>query len=139
MLQLLGPRFWNMWTSKWTKNSDEMAKLLSHWRGARSEVWEYSHGHGQLLIRFFREGPHAGRSMYLLCRDCRSVHFHNSWPDMDVRVDWTSGSDGSAHTILDGARLRVECGAVLAIESDTFVSLRDQEQIRPAPVLARQT
>jgi len=58
---------------------------------------------------------------------------------MNVRFDWTSGSDGSAHTILDGARLRVECGAVLAIESDTFVSLRDQEQIRPAPVLARQT
>jgi hypothetical protein len=43
-----------------------------------------------------------------------------------VRVDWTSGTDGSAHTVTDGGRLRTECGAVLAIESDSFVSLRDQ-------------
>ena len=125
-----------MWTSKWTKNSDEMAKLLGHWRGARAEVWEYTHGHTQLLIRFFREGPHAVRSMYLLCRDCRLVHFYNSWPDMEVRVDWT-GSEGSSHTVCDGARLRVECGAVFAIESDTFISLRDQEQIKANPLLVR--
>lgn len=124
-----------MWTSKWTKNSDEMAKLMGHWRGSRAEVWEYSHGHSQLLIRFYREGPHGLRSMYLLCRDCRSAHFLHSWPDMEVRVDWTVGGAGSAHTVFDGARLRVECGAVLAIESDTFISLRDQEQIR-TPALA---
>ena len=128
-----------MWTSKWTKNSDEMAKLLGHWRGARAEVWEYSHGHAQLLIRFFREGPHTARSMYLLCRDCRSVHFYSSWPDMDVRIDWTSGSAGSSHVVSDGTRLRVECGAVFAIESDTFISIREQEQMRASSLLLRQS
>jgi hypothetical protein len=139
MLRRFRRRLVTMWASKWTKNSDEMAKLLGHWRGARAEAWEYSHGHGQLLIRFFREGPHAGRSMYLLCRDCRSVHFHNSWPDMDVRVDWTSGSDVSSHTVSDGTRLRVECGAVLALESDTFICLRDNEPTRPPSLLVRQS
>jgi hypothetical protein len=103
-----------------------MAKLLGHWRGARAELWEYSHSHGQLLIRFFRESPNSVHSMYLLCKDCRTVHFHNSWPDMEVRVDWTSSAEGSAHTVSDGSRLRVECGAVFAVESDTFISLRDQ-------------
>jgi hypothetical protein len=118
--------FERMWSAKWTKTSDEMAKLLGHWRGARAEVWEYSHVHGQLLIRFFREGTSPLHSMYLLCKDCRVIHFQNSWPDMDVRVDWTSGTEGSIHTVSDNSRMRVECGAVLAIESDTFVSLRDQ-------------
>jgi hypothetical protein len=103
-----------------------MAKLLGHWRGARAEVWEFSHTHCQLLIRFFREGNHQLHSMYLLCKDCRTVHFHNSWPEMEVHVDWTSGSELSAHTVSDRSHLRVECGAVLAIESDTFISLRDQ-------------
>jgi len=112
--------------SKWTKTSDEMAKLLGHWRGARAEIWEYSHAHGQLLIRFFRESPRPVHSMYLLCKDCRAVQFHNSWPEMEVRVDWTSSGEGSAHTVCDRTRLRVECGAVFAIESDTFISLRDQ-------------
>ena len=115
-----------MWSAKWTKTSDEMAKLLGHWRGARAEIWEFSHARSQLLIRFFREGTNPLHSMYLLCKDCRTVYFHNSWPDMEVRVDWTSGTDGSAHTVTDGGRLRTECGAVLAIESDSFVSLRDQ-------------
>jgi hypothetical protein len=109
---------------KWTKTSDEMAKLLGHWRGARAEIWEFSHAHCQLLIRFFREGTNPLHSMYLLCKDCRNVTFHNSWPEMEVRVDWTSGPE--THTVSDGGRLRVNCGAVFAIESDTFISLRDQ-------------
>jgi hypothetical protein len=111
---------------RWTKTSDEMARLLGHWRGARAEVWEFSHVHCQLLIRFFREGINPLHSMYLLCKDCRNVHFHNSWPEMDVRVDWTCGSEVSSHTVSDGARLRLDCGAVFGIESDTFISLRDQ-------------
>jgi hypothetical protein len=57
---------------------------------------------------------------------------------MDVRIDWTSGEDGSSHTVSDGTRLRVECGAVLAIESDTFISLREQEQMRASSLLIRQ-
>ena len=103
-----------------------MAKILDHWRGARAEVWEYLHSHGQLLIRFFREGPNPLHSMYLLCKDCRTVHFHNSWPEMEVRVDWMSGTEGSMHTVSDRAHLRVECGAVLAAESDIFISLLEQ-------------
>ena len=103
-----------------------MAKLLAHWRGARAEIWEYSHIHGQLLIRFFRDATSPLHSMYLLCKDCRAVHFHNSWPDMDVRVDWTSGAEYSTHTVSDGTRMHVDCGAVFAIESATFISLRDQ-------------
>ena len=115
-----------MWTSRWTKSSDELARLLAHWRGARAEVWEYSCGHGQLVIRIFREGPNPMHSLYLLCKDCRSVQFHSSWPEMDVRVDWKSGDDTPRHTVSDGNRLRVDCGGLFAVESDTFIHLGDQ-------------
>jgi len=118
----------NMWPSKWTKTAEELAKLLEHWDGAKAEVWEYSSHHGQLLIRFFREGTHASHSLYLLCKDCRTVHFQAYWLNMQVRVNLKSESGTSAHFVSDGDRLRVECGAVSAAQSDAFIHLGDQSK-----------
>jgi hypothetical protein len=123
-----------MSTGIWTKTADELAKLIERWDGAKAAVWEYSASHGQLLIRFFREGNHSQPSLYLLCKDCRSVHFQAYWLNMQVRVDLKSdagNSGNSGHVVSDGDRLRVLCGAVSATLSDTAVSLRDLPSHHP--------
>jgi hypothetical protein len=112
-----------MWPKHWTKTADQLAKLLVHWDGAKAQVWEYSTSHGQLLIRFFREGGNPLHSLYLLCNDCRTVHFHSYWLNMQVRIELRSETD---HLVTDGDRLRVECGAVSGAETDTLLHLQYQ-------------
>lgn len=115
-----------MWPSNWTKTADQLEKLLEHWDGAKAQVWEYSANHSQLLIRFFREGTHSMRSLYLLCKDCRLVHFHAYWLNMHLRVELKSGTE---HIICDGDRLKVECGTVSAVEADQVLHLSDQSHL----------
>ena len=114
--------------SSWTKSADDLAKLIERWDGAKGEVWEYSALHGQLLIRFFREGSNSQQSLFLLCKDCRMVHFQAYWLNMQVRLDLKSdagNSGNSGHVVSDGERLRVHCGAVLGLQCDRLISLRD--------------
>ena len=115
-----------MWPSNWTKTADQLGKLLEHWDGAKAQVWEYSASHGQLLIRFFREGASTTHSLYLLCKDCRTVHFHAYWLNMQVRVHLRSEAD---HVVSDGDRLRVECGALSAAETDRILHLQNQHSL----------
>ena len=115
-----------MWPSNWTKTADELARLLEHWEGAKAQVWEYSASHGQLLIRFFREGASTTHSLYLLCKDCRSVHFHAYWLNMQVRVHLRSETD---HVVSDGERLRVECGALSGTETDRVLHIQNQNTL----------
>jgi len=107
----------------WTRTADQLAKLLEHWQGAKAEVWEYSAAHRQLLIRFYREGTNPTHSLYLLCKDCRTVHFHAYWLDTQIRVNLKSETE---HSLSDGDRLRVECGALSAIEAHEVVHLNSQ-------------
>ena len=115
-----------MWPSKWTKSADELLKLLDHWDGAKGEVWEYSANQQQLLVRFFRERPNSHSSMFLLCKDCRIVHFQTYWLDMQVRVSLKSDSQPRAYVVSDGERLRIECAEVFAAESDVLIRLPDK-------------
>ena len=115
-----------MWPSKWTKSADELIKLLEHWDGAKGEVWEYSAIQRQLLIRFFRERPNSHSSMFLLCKECRTVHFHTYWLDMQVRVNFKTDSQPRSYVVSDGDRFRIECGEVFAAESDVLIRLPDK-------------
>ena len=63
------------------------------------------------------------RSLYLLCKDCRTVHFQAYWLDMQVRVDLKSET---GHLVSDRDRLRVECGALSAAETDKVVHFHVQ-------------
>jgi len=115
-----------MWPAKWTKTAEELIKLLEHWDGAKAEVWEYSASQHQMLLRFFRERSNSHQSMFLLCKDCRTVHFQAYWLDMQVRVSLKSDSQPRAYTVSDGDRLRIECAEVFAAESDVLIRLPDK-------------
>jgi hypothetical protein len=115
-----------MWPSKWTKTAEELVKLLEHWDGAKGEVWEYSANQRQMLIRFFRERPNSHQSLFLLCRECRTVHFQTYWLDMQVKVSLKTDGQPRFYTVTDGDRLRIECAEVLAAESDMLIRLPDK-------------
>jgi len=115
-----------MWPSKWTKTAEELIKLLEHWDGAKGEVWEYSANQRQMLIRFFRERSNSHQSMFLLCKECRTVHFQTYWLDMQIQVGLKSDSQPRSYTVSDGDRLRIECAEVMAAESDVLIRLPDK-------------
>ena len=110
-----------MWPSKWLRIENDSPELLTQCRGLRAEVWEYQVGHGQLLVRFFREGSLAG--IYLYCKICHRVQFDSYWLSADVRIEISQGQHGPIYTIIDGDRLRIVCGAAFLAESPELIRI----------------
>jgi len=112
-----------MWPSKWLRIESELPQLLAECRGLRGQAWAYSTSHGQMLVRFYRDGSLAG--VYLYCMSCDFVQFQSSWLDADVRVEISKGRYGQVYTITDGDRLRIVCGAAFLAESPDLVRLQE--------------
>lgn len=112
-----------MWLGRVTEDEKGLAQLLERWRGSKGQPWEYSVSHGQLLVRFFREGSNSISSFYLYCKNCHSVQFQDHWVNADVRVSTSRGRHGPLVTIVDGNSLRVVCGAAFGVESEEFISI----------------
>ena len=98
-----------MWPVIWSKIENESPELLAKCRGLRAQVCEYQISHGQLLIRFYRDGTYGG--IYLYCKSCDRVEFNAFWQDADISVEISEGEFGPIYTITDGERLRIECHA----------------------------
>ena len=112
-----------MWLANLTRSDKELLGLIQRWKGSRVQPWEYSVSHGQLLVRFHRDGPSPIPSFYLYCKDCHSVQFESHWVGADVHLSTSSGKYGLQITVVDGDHLRVICGAVAGVESEEFISI----------------
>src|SRR5260221_3842881 len=112
-----------MWFANLTRSDRELLDLIQRWKGSRVQAWEYSVSHGQLLVRFHREGSNPIPSLYLYCKNCHSVQFESHWVGADVRFSTSPGKYGPQITVVDGNHLHVVCGYVGGVESEEYISI----------------
>jgi hypothetical protein len=103
-----------MWPAIWEAEGERIRELLEKWQGATAEAWGYTVSHGQFLLRLHRHSP---KSLFVWCKDCRSVQFASSWQDSDVRLE---RNPGGVLLATDGENLNVSCASVHAVESEDY-------------------
>jgi hypothetical protein len=108
----------------WVRDEKTIREQFAFWAGSRAQVWEYTCGHGLLLIRYFRPGYRF--DFYVLCADCRTVRFSSTgWksegPQLEVKLNPKQDDEDFKFQIQDGDGLFVTCRGLSAIESEKKV------------------
>jgi len=105
----------------WTGEEQALRALFERWTGSNGRVWEYVCGHGTLLVRFFR--PDSKVSLYLQCKDCRTVRFPSmGWKNVNLRLreklNPVQNDEDFKFEVEDGDKFYVACWGVYASESE---------------------
>ena len=110
----------NYESQAWTKTDEETLAVLERWRGTKVCAWDYSAGHGRLMLRFWPvSGDSTRGSAYLTCLDCQVVQlFSTSWERADISISRASHRLDTLVTVTDPGRLQVVCYGVAAVEND---------------------
>jgi hypothetical protein len=105
----------------WIGDEEDIRKLLGKWRGSNAQVWEYTVGHGTLLVRLFRPNERAG--LFVQCKDCRTIRFPSmGWKNADLSLRQKESpqqnDEDFRFELEDGERFFTACWAVYLLESD---------------------
>jgi hypothetical protein len=106
----------------WVYAEDEIRELLTKWRGARGQVYEYACGHGTLLVRLFR----PNLSLYIACKDCRTVKFPSmGWKEANLELyqkpNPQQNDEDFKFEIKDGDRFYAACRGIGLLETEKQV------------------
>jgi hypothetical protein len=108
----------------WVRDEKTIREQFAFWAESRAQVWEYTSGHGLLLIRYFRPGYRF--DFYVLCADCRKVRFSSmGWNSaglqLEVKPDPKRDDEDFKFRIQDGENLFATCRGLSVMESEEKV------------------
>jgi hypothetical protein len=102
-------------------NPNEIQRLFKEWSGANAQVWEYTCGHGTLLVRLYRGTERGG--LFIWCASCHTVRFPGmGWKNVELKLNenanWRPNSEDFRFEIVEGEKFYVSCGGLSLIQSE---------------------